>query len=130
MIIKWFNLNRIGLIYDIIGAFLVVYSQVRIGSRDIKEADLVWRDEINRRNLKLAKHDSISGFSLLLIGFLLQLLGSDQFIANQFYCLGILGPIASAALLIIAIILYSVKRTRIFSEFYESIKGEDRKKHT
>ena len=130
MSIKWFNLNRIGLIYDIIGAFLIVYSQLRIGSRDIREADLFWSDKINERNLKLAKNDSIFGFSLILIGFLLQLLGSDQFIANQFYCLGILGPIASAALLIVVNILYSVKRTRIFSEFYESVKGEDRKKHT
>lgn len=127
MILEWLRLNRIGLIYDIVGAFLVVYSQLIIGARDIKEADLFWRDKINRRNLKLAKYDSIFGFSILLIGFLLQLLGSDQFIAKQFYCLGILGPIASAALLIIAIILYCVMRTRIFSEYYESIKEEDRK---
>jgi len=124
--LEWLKLSRIGLMYDITGACIVVFSQLRIGARELKEAELFWRSHIDERNLRLARNDSVWGFSLLLIGFLLQLLGSDQK----------LHPLDSCAMFLLGVALvlliggYCVMRARVFSDYRKRVVEEQRTRQT
>ena len=122
--LEWLRLSRIGLIYDIAGAGILAYSQLRIGARELKEANLFWREHIDERNLRLARNDAMWGFALLLTGFFLQLLGSAQKPQSLDSCIVIILGLALA----VSITGYFARRARIFSDYEERVAEEERKK--
>ena len=80
----WFSLVRIGLLYDIFGALVLVFTHVIVGSKRIREATLFWRDQIRIRNMIFTQMDTIFGLILICIGFILQILGQDSWMIVQF----------------------------------------------
>ena len=70
--------TRVGLAYDVCGAFVLTLSAAFLSKRKVADAQLFWRAKANTRTLYQTQYDSIVGMALLLIGFCLQFVGTVQ----------------------------------------------------
>jgi len=106
----WFNLARIGLIYDIAGAIALAWGFLVIGPREFQQAKLFWQEDPGTEKLAYAKVDSIFGVVLIVLGFIGQLLGSDNGINDYFMYAGKIFPIAALLVLALAMIVFAFCR--------------------
>lgn len=81
---EWFTLARVGLLYDIAGAFIFVVGYIAAGRVAYLEANLFYRDEPETKKIIAAKWDSWVGLALLVLGFVGQLIGSDTRLSAWF----------------------------------------------
>jgi hypothetical protein len=81
---EWFNLPRVGLLYDVVGAVILVYGHLTSGRTEFAEADLFWGSDVKIKGIITAKIDSIVGVSFLCLGFLWQLVGTDSALSHSF----------------------------------------------
>jgi hypothetical protein len=127
MLNEWMNLNTLGLIYNIAGAMVLAYSGIAISKRDLEDADLFYSGDVKMRSLVFAKIDSILGASLLVLGFLGQLLGSSQAIAPRFA--GQYAPRCfwGLVLLVGLMTIYVLRRRSCARMFYKIKTGKELK---
>lgn len=82
-LIDWFNLSRVGLLYDAVGAFILAWGYITQGKKEF-EAEVAFYGP-NEPTITIAtKFDSIVGLTLIIMGFIAQLIGSDPVIATVF----------------------------------------------
>lgn len=118
MNLAWFTLSRIGLIYDIAGAIILVSSNLRSGKKELKEAELFSRDKINIRKIVFEKIDTVFAIFIIALGFLGQLVGSDHAISQRFNS-SCTGPITSLVILSVFIAAFFIFRIKLGRMYYE-----------
>lgn len=120
---EWLTLPRIGLLFDITGALILVYSHLTSGRSAFAEADLFWGANVKMKAIATAKVDSVVGVALICVGFLGQLLGSDTSMANAFASSSVAVP-AALALLVVLSLAYLVFRARLTVWYYKLVRGD------
>jgi len=123
MDMTWWSLGRLGLVYDIAGVVALAWGFLIIGPREFAAANLFYRERTNVLSLAFGKFDAWFGVTLIVIGFLGQLLGSDTTIDNAFQSLGIVAPSVALVALTIAVVLFVFYRARFASKTMERISG-------
>jgi hypothetical protein len=81
---EWLTLPRLGLLFDIAGAFILVVSYVAAGRAAFLDATTFYREKAEIRKIISAKCDSAVGLALIVAGFLGQLIGSDTRLSAKF----------------------------------------------
>ena len=102
--VNFLTLPRVGLLYDIAGAFVLGYGTLTGKNRE-EEATLFWTEDAIRRGIIVGKREAQVGLGLLGGGFILQLF-SGTTIAD----LTILGVLLTV-LLVSIVILYFYRYT-------------------
>jgi len=74
--LEWLTLSQVGLLYDTVGAAVLAWKSIFIGTKEFRNASLFWRQEADTKDLIITKIDSIFGFGLLIVGFILQFMSS------------------------------------------------------
>ena len=82
-LVDWFTLSRIGLLYDLFGALILVWGYVFQGKKEFLEAISHYGPDEPLVAI-LTKLDSIMGLSLIVVGFLAQLLATIQSTSTAF----------------------------------------------
>lgn len=106
----WFTLVRIGLLYDIVGALVLVFTHLIVGSHKIRTAKKFYRDKINISSMVFTQMDTLYGLLLLCTGFIFQILGQDNQMVVQFSNSKLNLPHVVPALLIVSVIVYLIVR--------------------
>jgi hypothetical protein len=117
--IDWFILSRIGLLYDAGGAIILVWGFMSQGKQAYREAISFYGPD-EPKTVVETKVDSIVGLSFIVVGFLGQLLGSDNDIAEVFSHWG--GATFALIFLVIGGVGYLVFRKLLFKHYLRHIK--------
>lgn len=111
--IGWLSLSRIGLLYDIVGVVVLALGFLLIGPKDFRDANLAFPGKSEMEKLGYAKVDAYFGVSLIVLGFLGQLLGTDNCVNTVFRNIGAIGPIILMILLGLVLITFLLFRAQL-----------------
>ncbi|WON74201.1 hypothetical protein [Nitrosospira sp. Is2] len=75
--LDWFTIGRVGLLYDLIGALILVWGYTRQGKKEFQEAIAFGGPEVPIQAVT-TKCDSITGLTFIILGFSGQLAGTDS----------------------------------------------------
>ncbi|SEG17413.1 hypothetical protein SAMN05216403_14121 [Nitrosospira multiformis ATCC 25196] len=81
--LDWFTLARVALLYDLLGALILVWGFASQGEQEYSEADAFYKED-DLKKVVATKVDSIVGLSFIVMGFFGQLVGSDNAVSTAF----------------------------------------------
>jgi hypothetical protein len=121
-LLDWLTLARIGLLYDLVGAIILVWGFISQGKQEFQE-EVSFFGPNEPKTAVSTKLDSVVGLSFILGGFLAQLIGSDDDVAAVFSsCPG--GAIFALTVLLVGGGGYLVLRKFLFSHYLLYIKDK------
>jgi hypothetical protein len=81
--LDWFTIGRIGLLYDLFGALILVWGYARQGKKEFQDA-VAFFGPNEPIQAVATKCDSIVGLAFIMLGFLGQLAGTDSCVTAIF----------------------------------------------
>jgi hypothetical protein len=76
-LLDWFTIGRVGLLYDLFGALILVWGYTRQGKKEFQEA-IAFGGPDEPIQAVTIKCDSIVGLTFIMLGFSGQLAGTDS----------------------------------------------------
>lgn len=81
--LDWYTISRVGLLYDLVGAFILGWGYVLQGKKEFKEAISFYGPDVPFAPVA-SKIDAIVGLSFIVLGFFGQLAGTDSYAEAAF----------------------------------------------
>jgi hypothetical protein len=121
--LEWYTIGRVGLLYDLFGALILVWGFVLQGKKEFEEAVAFYGTDEPLTPIA-TKIDSIVGLSFIVLGFLGQLAGTDSYAAAVFSSYR--GCVIFALIFLIGGgIGYLIFRKAVFAGYLLRIKNRD-----
>ena len=99
-------------------------SHLVIGNKKIHDATLFYQQHVRIKSMVFSQMDSVFGFSLICIGFIMQILGQDANIVLMFSSSRLHLPYVVPIFLFLGIGIYAILRKPIGNRRIASIEAE------
>lgn len=99
-LLNWFTIGRLGLLYDLMGAFILLWGFVSQGKSEFIEADSFYRDGEVVKSIT-TKWDSVIGLIFISVGFSAQLASTEPSWVAAFSSCGCCAVVGLTILIVI-----------------------------